>query len=285
MASLLAEQDIERVPAQRGSSQHQPEYSQRGGGNRGGPQGPPMPASQRALQEEHSLAVAPSRQPQPQPPRRQPPPQPPPQPPLQPPHEAFAMQEIRRAQAALDAEEGRLLAELAELRRGREQPSPSPPPQQQHIQQQQQPYAQRSSQPVALMSPARAYDLERRGEASACQQQQLERQRQLEVRTAHKSPQERKEARIVDWIQGGNPWAEQGFVPMSEAQGQREYVPSSQRVPGGGVGAPPSATSSALAAGRLQRSDSRRALSRRTPPGAGAAPSRLGDPGVMAFMA
>ena len=55
---------------------------------------------------------------------------------------------------------------------------------------------------------------------------QVERQRALEARTAHLSPQERKEARIVDWIKGGNPWADQGFVPMSETQGSREYVSS-----------------------------------------------------------
>ena len=41
--------------------------------------------------------------------------------------------------------------------------------------------------------------------------------------------QERKEARIVDWIRGGNPWADQGVVPLSESQGNREYIPPPMR--------------------------------------------------------
>ena len=52
--------------------------------------------------------------------------------------------------------------------------------------------------------------------------------------------------RIIDWIRGGNPWAEQGLVPLSEAQGQREYVSSGSR-----------AGASSIAAARLQRSDDR----------------------------
>jgi hypothetical protein len=95
-------------------------------------------------------------------------------------------------------------------------------------------------------SPARAYELARREEHAELQTQQLDRQRALAARTAHLSPVEQKEARIVDWIRGGNPWAEQGFVPMSETQGNREYV--SSRQPG---------SASGLAAARLQRSEGR----------------------------
>ena len=46
----------------------------------------------------------------------------------------------------------------------------------------------------------------------------------LVVRIAHLSAAEQKEARIADWIRGGNPWAEQGFVPMSDAQRPRTRV-------------------------------------------------------------
>ena len=35
-------------------------------------------------------------------------------------------------------------------------------------------------------------------------------------------------------VRGGNPWADQGFVPMSETQGRREYVSSTQPPPRGG---------------------------------------------------
>ena len=135
------------------------------------------------------------------------------------------------------------------------------------------------------MSPAREYELAKREEGASYQLQQQERQRQLEARVAHLSPQERKEARIVDWIQGGNPWASQGFTPMSETQGRREYVPSS----------PPPASflgPSAIAAGRLQRSEERmgatptgpssfRALSRRTPP----PPPPAEDPWMVGYRA
>ena len=76
------------------------------------------------------------------------------------------------------------------------------------------------------MSPAREYELAKFHAAEAQQRQQLERQQQLEAATAHLSPAERKEAKIVDWIKGGNPWADQGFVPMSETQGSREYASS-----------------------------------------------------------
>ena len=96
------------------------------------------------------------------------------------------------------------------------------------------------------VSPARAYELARHEEHAELQTQQLDRQRALAARTAHLSPVEQKEARIVDWIRGGNPWAEQGFVPMSETQGNREYV--SSRQPG---------SASGLAAARLQRSEGR----------------------------
>ena len=46
----------------------------------------------------------------------------------------------------------------------------------------------------------------------------------LVVRTAHHNAAEQKAARIADWIRGGNPWAEQGFVPMSDAQRPRTGV-------------------------------------------------------------
>ena len=107
---------------------------------------------------------------------------------------------------------------------------------------------QQTTTTTTTMSPAREYELAKRGEAASYQQQQLERQRQLEASISHLSPQERKEARIVDWIRGGNPWAEQGFIPMSETQGNREYV-SSQRRPG--------LAASGIAAARLQRSEER----------------------------
>ena len=115
-------------------------------------------------------------------------------------------------------------------------------------QQQQQQQQTTTTTTTTTMSPAREYELARRGEAASYQQQQLERQRQLEASISHLSPQERKEARIVDWIRGGNPWAEQGFIPMSETQGNREYV-SSQRRPG--------LAASGIAAARLQRSEER----------------------------
>ena len=115
-------------------------------------------------------------------------------------------------------------------------------------QQQQQQQTTTTTTTTTTMSPAREYELARRGEAASYQQQQLERQRQLEASISHLSPQERKEARIVDWIRGGNPWAEQGFIPMSETQGNREYV-SSQRRPG--------LAASGIAAARLQRSEER----------------------------
>lgn len=118
-----------------------------------------------------------------------------------------------------------------------------PPPQQQHYQQQQQQH-----QPMHGMSPAREYELARREEALQQQQAQRERQQQLEARTAHLSPQERKEARIVDWIRGGNPWAgQEGAVPLTEAHGNHEYISSQRRA----------ASASGMAAARLQRSEER----------------------------
>ena len=51
----------------------------------------------------------------------------------------------------------------------------------------------------------------------------------------------------------GNPWAEQGIVPLSEVQGRREYTPAPGHAPG-----PSSA--SGLAAARLQRSSERTLL-------------------------
>ena len=103
------------------------------------------------------------------------------------------------------------------------------------------------------MSPAREYELAKQEEAAQYQQHQLVRQRQLEARTAALSPAERREARIVDWIRGGNPWAEQGVVPMSEAQGRREYVSASAH----GHPSRAALSASGIAAGRLQRSDQR----------------------------
>ena len=47
------------------------------------------------------------------------------------------------------------------------------------------------------------YELAKQEEAAQYQQHQLVRQRQLEARTAALSPAERREARIVDWIRGG----------------------------------------------------------------------------------
>ena len=160
------------------------------------------------------------------------------------------VQEAKRNGEAVAKAERREHQDQYELMLKRRWQQAAPPPQstmQPPLQQQQR------RQPPPSMSPAREYELAKQEEAAQYRQQQLVHQRQLEAHSANLSPAERREARIVDWIRGGNPWAEQGFVPLSESQGRREYVSSSAH----GQPSRAALSASGIAAGRLQRSDQR----------------------------
>ena len=296
MANLLAETDIQRVPAGQtpdasrtpnsmrsqpplGHMQQQQQRQQQQQQHR--QQVPPARPRQQA---EHPTEMMSYQRQQPPPrdesyPRQQPPP----------PRNNDALRQLERARAELAEAERNAAALQQQVLLGRgmqqqqqqQQPGPyqylsaQPQQQMQQMQTQQRPPPSLVSMPQPSrgsnfddvldyeavrsaarydearsqedMSPAREYELAKYHAAESHQRQQLERQRQLEAATAHMSPAERKEAKIVDWIRGGNPWADQGFVPMSETQGNREYVSSQPR----GLG------SSGIAAARLQRSEGR----------------------------
>lgn len=88
-----------------------------------------------------------------------------------------------------------------------------------------------------------------------------------------------KEARVVDWIRGGNPWAEQGWVADQHGKSSGSTTPPARGGGGGGEGAAAGAMASAhpqprgSSAGNAFESPgmSFRSLSRRTPTGALAA--------------